>query len=343
MAEPPGAPGVDPGISDAESIAVLRNSSSTRLLQPVWHGGRAVSRSASEATDFVVAVADLAERDGSGGWLAAALNAAAYTVAGLDDTAAERVWGADAAALVTACAQPAGRLTTGDGELRLTGRWESVTGAAFADWLLLSALEGDDEAPRESVRYVLVPRDVVQIDRHVGRRGLATAGIVDVSVSGAIVDAVFAHPGESSRENSDFDESRTSCPVVAGAGQAAAVVGAAAGVWRAHVGQVRQRLATSYGSEDTNELTSSAVLVAKAESDIDAARLQLVTSLSADARAAGTALCQAVTRARDAADQLLSSGSRHALDATDPVARLWFDVLAGYRLTIRSVQQPAIG
>lgn len=342
MAEPPGPPGVDPGVSDTESIAVVREPSS-RLLQPARHGGRAVSRSASEATDFVAAVADLAERDGSGGWLAAALNTAAYTVGSLDDAAAERVWGADAAALVTACAEPAGRLTTGHGKLRLTGRWESVTGAVFADWMLLSAREGDEEAERDSVRYVLVPRDVVHIDRHVGRRGLAAAGIADVSVSGAVVDAVFACPDESSCESGDLDESRPSCRVLAGAGQAAAVVGAAAGVWRAHVGQVRQRLATSYGSEDTSELTSSAVLVAKAESDIDAARLQLVASLTADAPAATTALCQAVTRARDAADQLLSSGSRHALDATDPVARLWFDVLAGYRLTIRSVQQPAVG
>ncbi|WP_029111042.1 hypothetical protein [Mycobacterium sp. URHD0025] len=339
MAEPPGAPGVDPGVSDTESIAVLRDSTSSRLLQPVRHGGRAASRSASEAADFVVAVAGLAERDGSGGWLAGALNAAAYAVAGLDDAAAERVWGADTAALVTACAEPAGRLTTGRGKRRLTGRWESVTGAVFADWMLLSALDEDD---RGSVRYVLLPRDAVQIDRHAHRRGLDAAGIGDVTVSDVIVDAVFSHPDESPSEKSEFGESPISYRVLAGAGQAAAVVGAAAGVWRAHVGQVRQRLATSYGSEDTTELTSSAVLVAKAESDIDAARLQLVTSLSADTPAATTALCQAVTRARNAADQLLSSGSRHALDATDPVARLWFDVLAGYRLTIRSVQQPTV-
>lgn len=339
MAEPPGAPGIDPSVSATEMIAVLRDSDSSRLLQPVRYGGRAVSRSGSEAAGFVSAVAELAERDGSGGWLAATLNTTAYAVALLGDAAAERVWGDAAAALVTASRQPAGRLTAETGRLRLTGRWESVTGALFADWLLLSARDGDSD------RYVLVPRGAAQIERHLGRRGLDAAGIADVTVSDASLDPqdVFADPDDSSCDTGDFADAAQSYRTLSGAGQAAAVVGAAAGVWRAHVGQVRQRLATSYGSEDTTELTSSAVLVATAESDIDAARLQLIASLSTDASAAATAQCQTVTRARNAADQLLSSGSRHALDAADPVARRWFDVLAGYRLTIRSVEQPAVG
>ncbi|QRY49442.1 acyl-CoA dehydrogenase family protein [Mycolicibacterium septicum] len=340
MAEPPGAPGADPGASAAESIAVLRDSASCRLLQPVRYGGRAASRSASVVSDFVAAVADLAERDGSGGWFAAAVNTAAYRVAGLGDAAAERVWGADTGALVAACEEPAGRLTAEAGQFRLTGRWESVTGALSADWLLLNALDGD------SGRCVLLPRDAVRVDHQAGLRGLDAAGIGDVAVSDAIVDAqtVFANPDDSSCATGELDDEGPPYGILAGAARAAAVIGAASGVWQAHVGQVRRRLATSYGSEDTTELTASAVLVAKAESDIDAARLQLVTALSADAAGAATALRQAVTRARNAADQLLSSGSRHALDATDPVARLWLDVLAGYRLTIRRIgEDPSAG
>ncbi|WP_124711878.1 hypothetical protein [Mycolicibacterium nivoides] len=333
MAEPPGAPGTDPGVSAAESIAVLRDSESCRLLQPVRFGGRAASRSASVVSGFIAAVADLAERDGSGGWFAAAVNTSAYRVASLGDAAAERVWGADTGALVAACEEPAGLLTAEAGQFRLTGRWESVTGALCADWLLLSALDGD------SVRCVLLPRDTVRVDQQAGLRGLDAAGIGDVAVSDALVDtqAVFESPDDSSCATGEFDDAGPPYGILAGVARTAAVVGAASGVWQAHVGQVRRRLATSYGSEDTTELTASAVLVAKAESDIDAARLQLVAALSADAAGAATALRQAVTRARNAADQLLSSGSRHALDATDPVARLWLDVLAGYRLTIRRI------
>ncbi|MGV0815589.1 hypothetical protein ABQF34_26875 [Mycolicibacterium boenickei] len=328
MAEPPGAPGVDSGPSATESIALVRDSETSRLLQPARYGGRAVS-----AAEFVSAVADLAERDGSAGWLAAAVNTGAYQVARLDEPTAERVWGADPGALVAVCGDPAGQLTGRRGQHRLTGHWESVTGAQIADWFLLSAQEDD------SVRYVLVPREAVRVDGPVGLRGLHDAGIGDVTVSDAVVDdsTVFAHHDDNPSGTAEFDDVQPAPGIVAGAGQAAAVVGAASGVWRAHVGQVRQRLATSYGSEDTTELTSSAVLVARAESDIDAARLQLTASLGATAADAAMAHRQAVTRVRNAADQLLSSGSRHALDTTDPVARLWLDVLAGYHLTIRRV------
>lgn len=336
MAESP-ASGVDPAASITESVALLREPS-YRLLQPARYGGRAMSRSASEAADFVTAVATLAERDGSLGWLAAAVNTAAYLVGGLGDSASEQVWGADAAALVTSAGGHTGTLTADAGNFRLTGHWQDVTGALSADWLLVSAMEGD------SARYVLIPRDAVQVDRQAGPRGLDSAGIGAVTASDALVDAkaVFPVPADHSCHTADSGDSGPGYEVLAGAGQAAAVVGAAAGVWLAHVGQVRQRLATSYGSEDTTELTSSAVLVARAESDIDAARLQLVRSVDVDTPAAAAAQCQAVTRARNAADQLLSSGNRHALDAADPVARQWFDVLAGYRLTIRRVEHPAV-
>ncbi|MFV8241244.1 hypothetical protein [Mycolicibacterium peregrinum] len=332
MAEPPGAPDVESTRSAPESIAVVRDSESGRLLQPVRYGGRAVL-----PAEFLTAVADLAERDGSTAWLAAAVNAAAYAVAGLGDPAAERVWGTDPRALVTADADPVGQLAGGDGQFRLTGRWESVTGAHVVDWLLLGALDG------ETVRYALVPRSAAQVDSNGDPRGLDAAGIGDVTVSDVVLDSdsVFTPADDDAWDRGEFDDVRPPYPVLAAAGQAAAVVGAASGVWQAHVGQVRRRLGTSYGSEDTTELTASAVLVATAESDIDAARLQLFTALRADADDAASALCQAVTRARNAADQLLSSGNRHALDVTDPVTRLWFDVLAGYRLAIRR-SMPAV-
>ncbi|WKG05903.1 hypothetical protein [Mycolicibacterium sp. HK-90] len=320
------APGVEPDGPAAESIVLVRDSEAVRLLQPVRYGGRAAA-----VAEFVSEVADLAERDGSAGWLAAAVNAAAYQVASLGEAAAEQVWGTDATALVTACGDVSGRLTRQHGHLELTGRWDSVTGAATADWFQLSAL---DEG---ATVCVLVPRDTVQVEQHVDRHGLADAGIGDVAVTDAAVDesAVFRREADIVSGTEQFDD--PDARIVTGAGQAAAVIGAASGVWRAHVGQVRRRLATSYGSEDAAELTSSAVLVARAASDIDAARLQLTGSLGATAPDAATAQRQAVARARNAADQLLGSGSRHALDTTDPVARLWLDVLAGYRLTIRGI------
>jgi 3-hydroxy-9,10-secoandrosta-1,3,5(10)-triene-9,17-dione monooxygenase len=272
-----------------------------RVLQPARFGGYA-----ARADDFVSVVFELAARDGSLGWLASMFNVAAHEVAGLSDTTAEDVWGTDPHALIaTSYRAPQGRVH----DRLLTGRWESVLGAHHADWLLL---------PARDCR-VLVPRNGVRVDPVTGQTGLNAAGICDVTVTELPVEQRHIFGGLGDRE-----------VVIAGAGAAAAVVGSAEGVWRQHVGQVRARLAASYGGEEvTNE---AAAQVARAASDIDAARLQVTASLRLpDDGAVLWAHRQAVARARDAADRLLGS-SRHALDASDPATRMWKDVYAGSRL-----------
>ncbi|MEE6166089.1 MULTISPECIES: hypothetical protein [unclassified Mycolicibacterium] len=320
MAQPPG-----------ESIAVLDDSSTTRLLQPTGHGGRAVP-----VTEFVSAVSELAGRDGSAGWLTAILNAAANQVAAIGAGAADRVWGRDPSALVTIATRADGRLIQQGLDFRLTGRWDTVTGAAFADWLLLRAdLDG-------TARWVLLASDAANLVTRNDIVGLRTTGICDVTMADTVVDgsAVYLCADENSSADAEFDVGPA---VITGAAAAAAVLGAAAGVWQAHVDQVRERLATSYGSEDTAERTASAVAVAETASAIDAATLQLEESLHSPAAPAARAQLQAVARARDAADRLLASGNRHALDATDPVTRLWLDVSAGYRLALRILDEPGTG
>ncbi|WP_157680308.1 acyl-CoA dehydrogenase family protein [Mycobacterium dioxanotrophicus] len=320
MAQPPG-----------ESIAVLDDSSTTRLLQPARNGGRGVP-----VSEFVSAISELAGRDGSAGWLAAILNAAANQVAAVGSDVAERVWGRDTAALVTMATRADGRLIRQGPNFRLTGRWNTVTGAAFAHWLLLRAdLDG-------TAHWVLLPRDAVEPAQRNDIAGLRTTGICDVTVADTVVDASSVHRcvEENLCADAEFDVAPR---IVTGAAVAAAVLGAASGIWQAHVDQVRERLATSYGSEDTAERTASAVAVAETASAIDAATLQLDASLHAQAAPAARAQLQAVARARDAADRLLSSGNRHALDATDPVTRLWLDVSAGYRLAVRILDDPGTG
>ncbi|MEZ0363072.1 hypothetical protein ACAG26_05135 [Mycobacterium sp. pUA109] len=275
-----------------------------RLLQPVRYGGRGLP-----GEEFVSAVCALAGADGSAGWLAAMFNAAAAEVAALPAAAGDAVWGDAPAALVAAGYQPGGqRLRDG----QLSGRW-TVTGAERADWLLLSA---DDRG----VRYrVLVPRGDAQIEPSAAH-GLAAAGICAVTAAGLRVEErrLFSAPPPT---------------VLVGAGAAAAVIGAADGLWRVHVEQVRDRLATSYGSEEITAATTTRV--ARAACDLDAAALQIAASLTQGPGAAAAAQLQAVTRARGAADHLLGGSRRHALDASDPVTRFWQDVHAGCRLTLR--------
>ena len=294
----------------AESTVALRCSGDGRMLQPRRYGGFEVS-----TDEFVSAVYELAAVDGSLGWLTAMFNAAAHEVACLPEHAAHDVWGADPDALIAIAYRGSGALADG----RLTGRWESVVGAEQAKWLLLPADE----------RVVLAQRSGVRVEPVSRQTGLGAAGLCDLTASGLAVD-----------ERHVFTNDRDRAAVIAGASAAAAVVGSAAGVWRKHVDQVRARLATSYGGDEvTNE---AAAQVARAASDIDAARLQLTASLqppAADLVAAGWAAHrQAVARARGAADRLLGS-SRHALDASDPVSRLWRDVHAGCRLAVQLLER----
>jgi 3-hydroxy-9,10-secoandrosta-1,3,5(10)-triene-9,17-dione monooxygenase len=290
------------GTVTAESTGTLRYSTIGRVLQPARHGGFELG-----ADEFVALVFEAAALDGSLGWVTAMFNAAAHEVAGLPEHAADEVWGTDPHALIaTSYRAEEGSLQHG----QLTGRWTSVIGAEHADWLLLPA--GDCR--------ILLPCRGISIDTVEGQSGLNAAGIGDVTATELPVDERHVFGGRPDRD-----------VTLAGAVAAAAVVGSADGMWREHVDQVRARLATSYGGDEvTNE---AAAQVARAASDIDAAKLQVTTALQRrdDAAAAAWAHRQAVARARDAADRLLAI-SRHALDASDPATRMWKDVYAGSRL-----------
>jgi 3-hydroxy-9,10-secoandrosta-1,3,5(10)-triene-9,17-dione monooxygenase len=286
-----------------ESTAALRNSGAGRMLQPPELGGFGLT-----ADEFVWAVCELAAVDGSLGWLAATYNAAAHAVAGLPP-AAHQVWDANPRALITIGHRGAGDLVGG----RLTGRWESVVGAERADWLLLSV---------GPTCRVLVPRSRVRVELADRPAGLGAAGVCEVVVDDLAVDDGCVFSG-------DRDTG-----VVAGAGAAAAVVGSADGVWRTHVDQVRARLDISYGGDEVTD--EAAAEVARAASDIDAAKLQITGALD---QPAAWAFAQSVARARSAADRLLAS-SRHALDASDPVTNRWRDVHSGCRLAVRILDGP---
>ena len=303
MADPLGA-----NTPPDEMITALPDSGAWRLLQPTRNGGRGLT-----VDEFVSVVSELAPLDGSAGWLTAMFNAAAYHIGELGGDVADDVWSGDAKSFVAVCYWSDGLLND-DG--RLSGRWPLVAGCRHADWLLLSANADGKRC------CVLVPRRDADIETTRNETGLLAAELSDVTVSGLPVP-----------ERRIVQSPRGPAALVIGAGAATAVVGAADGVWRNHVDQVRERLAASYGTEEVTDRMSSTTEVARAASDIDAAKLQIAQSLHRTD--AARAHRQAAVRGRDAADRLLGSSRRHALDTSDPVTRLWQDVHAACRLTLR--------
>jgi 3-hydroxy-9,10-secoandrosta-1,3,5(10)-triene-9,17-dione monooxygenase len=268
---------------------IVDGADAYRLLQPAAHDGRELP-----VHEFLAAIGEIAASDGSLGWLAAGYGVAALT---LSPMAADEVWATRPDALVTIAHRGSAQVAEG----RLTGCWGSVVGAEHADWLLLDC----------NGTLVLVPRSHVDVAVHAQPAPLAGAGIGDVTVVDLAVDD--SHTGARNR-------------VVAAAAAASVVVGSALGGWRRHVGQVRARLAISYGGDEITD--EAAAQIARTASDLDASRLQIA---AAGFSAGTTPYAQAIGRARTAADHLMAS-SRHALDASDPVTAAWRDVHAGCRL-----------
>ncbi|MFL0181703.1 hypothetical protein [Mycobacterium sp. SMC-15] len=277
-----------------------------QMLQPNRFGGQSMP-----VGEFIAAVAAAAAQDGSAGWRCAMANAAAYWAGALPDHAGTDIWGGDDGARVAIGRGPGGRLERG----RLTGQWSDITGADLADWLLLAA---DDD------RLVLVSRADIAAVAPTEPGGLPEAGLAELTVTALPV-----------ADERVFPARNDSAAVITGAAASAAVAGAADGLWRAHIAQVQEKLAASYGSAETADLAVSTRQAARAAADIDAATLQVVASLTQDPPTAARAQRQAAVRARDAADRVLGSSRGHALDASDPVARLWRDVHTGCRLALR--------
>lgn len=258
------------------------------------------------AREFVSQVLELAVTDTARAWLTVAFDADADT-----DNAAAAVPGAYP--LVAVCRHGRGNLADG----RLTGRWRAVVGAVHADWVLLPAYE----ATRDGAgRRVLVSREDAGID---GAAGESAAGAVDVTIVDLSVDDARVLSAE---ENTGI--------VREAAGAAAVVVGSAEGMLQQHVRQLRTQLAVSSSAAAVTE--TDAAHIARAASDIDAAKLQIteIPDGRGDVGVAVGASRQAVARARAAADRLLEH-SRHALDAANPATRRWRDVDAGSRLAVR--------
>lgn len=287
-----------------------------RMLQPRRHGGQAAA-----AEDFLAAVDATAAADSAAGWLCAMVNAGAHQVARLPDALHDEVWSADGGARVVACGVARGALVRAGRNWLLTGRWPAVLGAGIADWLVLTV------AVESGHRTVLVPRHEVDVEMLSFPGGLAAAGIGSVTAAEVTLPGRWVHPVDAS-------------PSIIGAAATAAVLGCAGGAWQAHVTQLRQRLAASYGSAELGDQMAAAQRIARVASDLDAARLQVAASLGAPLADAVWAQRQAVGRARSAADQLLAGSRRHALDSSDPVSRGWQDVHTGCGLAFSLIDVP---
>ncbi|GAA3924787.1 acyl-CoA dehydrogenase [Amorphoplanes auranticolor] len=155
----------------AAGLATVRTAGAFRLGTPLAYGG-----SGKDATTIVRLLSDIARGCTSTGWVASTCMTSKQMLAFgdfADDTLAEVF--ADPDALFCGAGVPAGRGTTGPDGVRLTGRWEYMSGCEDASWASLGAMVDGAFA------ITVVPMADLTIDRTwdvAGMRGTGSHTVV---------------------------------------------------------------------------------------------------------------------------------------------------------------------
>ncbi|KAA6210962.1 3-hydroxy-9,10-secoandrosta-1,3,5(10)-triene-9,17-dione monooxygenase oxygenase subunit [Streptomyces filamentosus] len=305
----------------AASVAELAGTGFFRLLAPRRHGGLA-----ADPAVFYAAVHELARACGSTGWTAAAFGVHAWYAAQLDARAQDEVRGGaepgTGPALICSSHAPTGTVTAVGGGFRLSGRWHFSAGCDHASWALLGGVVTGPDGEPVDMRTFLVPRADYRVDDVWDTVGLRGTGSNDVVVDDAFVPAhrtlgygpvtALRCPGHEVNPEPVF---RLPYAAVFTTAVSTALVGIAEGAHDHHVTAARVPAGTPHGRRIAEDPFAQA-RIARAASEIDAARLQLarnMTDLYAVARAGGTP--DAALRARVRRDQALAT--ERAVTAVD--------------------------
>jgi 3-hydroxy-9,10-secoandrosta-1,3,5(10)-triene-9,17-dione monooxygenase len=151
-----------------------RNSGLARLLLPKRYGGRQ-----AEFPEILEVVRLMAHGCASSAWTLGLYTLHNWMLALFGERAQDEVF-ADGPVLCPAPLAPTGRATPADGGVRLTGRWSWATGIMDADWVMVGAICGTDNAPYPAL--VLLPAQDVQVDDVWHTAGMCATGSNDVLV-----------------------------------------------------------------------------------------------------------------------------------------------------------------
>lgn len=326
------------------TVKELTEAGVFRMLQPRRYGGLE-----THPRLFFEVVRALSGVCGSTGWVASVVGVHPWQVALFAESAQDDVWSRSPDALVSSSYAPMGRVTSeGDG-YRLSGRWSFSSGCDHADWALLGGLATDRGAKPDFLTF-LVPRSdftVVDVWDPVGLRGTGSNDVVvdDVVVPAHRVlrnaeHARLTGPGQAVNTGPLY---KIPFGAVFTTTITSPVVGTVAGCLETYVAAMRHRHRDSLGGGRFAEDQFAHVALARADSEIDAAVLQLdrnIDELYAHAEA-GRELpmelrlrtrrdqVRATERALDAIDTLFKTAGGNSLRRGNPIERAWRDAHAG--------------
>jgi alkylation response protein AidB-like acyl-CoA dehydrogenase len=151
-----------------------RDSGLARLLLPKRYGG-----SQAEFPEILEVVRLLAHGCTSSAWTLGFYTLHNWMLALFGEQAQDEVF-ADGPVLCPAPLAPTGRAVPEDGGVRLTGRWSWATGVMDADWVMVGAICGPDDAPYPAL--VLLPATDTRVEDVWHTAGMCATGSNDVVI-----------------------------------------------------------------------------------------------------------------------------------------------------------------
>jgi len=169
-----------------ETMALLRETGLTRMLQPARWGGFEV-----EPTYLFETQIELASACPSTGWVFGVLEVHSWQLALFPLQAQEDVWGDDSDVLISSSYAPTGKVERVEGGFELSGRWSFSSGCDVCDWVFLGGFAPSDGLP--DMRTFLVPRSDYVIDDNWHVSGLRGTGSKDIVIEKAFVPEHRTH------------------------------------------------------------------------------------------------------------------------------------------------------
>lgn len=315
----------------AEAPGSIADAGFARHFVPQRFGG-----TAGTFSSLLTASAAVAETCLSTAWCATLFAAHGRLASYLPEEGRQALWGRSPDTLISAAIMPPrGEAVPERGGWRISGRWETASGADHADWLLVASRTGGPDRPEH--RVFAVPRKdwtVLDTWRSLGMRG---TGSNAVDVEQAFVPASLSFTLDDldrPQEDGAARCHRVPYLMVGALMFAAPIVGAAQGAldaWRS----AAVRRGGGGGAPAPVRRTETDKVLAESSAQIAAARLLLERAARrADAAEATQLLAaenrrdavMAVTWCAAAADRLFhASGSRAHRDDS-PLQRHWRDI-----------------
>ena len=179
----------DVRVSD-DTVAEFHRAGFFKILQPEQWGGYAM-----DPQVFYAVGLEIARFCPSSAWILGVIAVHNWQLAVFDDRAAQDVWAADPAVLISSSYAPVGKVKVVDGGFTLSGRWSFSSGSEHCQWAFLGAVVPTPQAPFDMANYrtFLVPISDYKIVHNWDVVGLQGTGSHDIVVENAFVPEYRTH------------------------------------------------------------------------------------------------------------------------------------------------------